>query len=446
MLFLICMQTALAGVGFGSYGRVQVSTDAMGGQGDPVNVVTYGSRLEKDPYLELDVLFDHVVDDGAGFKVVVTPAISGALFHYDGQWGADLALRNLYVEARDFTPLPLSAWAGSRMVRGDDVHLMDFWPLDELNMVGAGARVAPEGWEFLLHAGLNRLEGDDWQLQVRDIPKAGGVGQEPVILLDRQRRIVAAKASRFLATKANTVRFSVYGELHSLPEGVRVVDDFVEQTLPTDFGAMAGIQLSAWGWAPDSFAHLWYKAATGLAAGSELALPTGLGPDYRMAGAREHLWALAANHEAGRVGVMGGAYLRRYTDADASAADVDDRWEFMLAVRPSFYATDHLSLGVEASHQWLRPDGLNPRTDAYDLPQVTKLALLPAIQPRRGGLARPQLRLQYVLTVMNNDARSWYAESDTRHRSNVQHFIGVGAEWWLNSATYRLAGQSREER
>jgi hypothetical protein len=76
------------------------------------------------------------------------------------------------------------------------------------------------------------------------------------------------------------------------------------------------------------------------------------------------------------------------------------------------------------------------------LPQVTKLALLPTLQPHRSGLSRPQLRLQYVYSRLNNDARQLYPEEDARFASNHQHHVGMVAEWWMDSATYRPAGSN----
>ena len=183
---------------------------------------------------------------------------------------------------------------------------------------------------------------------------------------------------------------------------------------------------------------MWYRRATGLGAYGELTVPTtGLASDYTVAATREHLFAVAGNHQTEAWAVLWGAYLRRFVDADANDVDFDDRWEANAAVRPQIFIGQHGSMGVEASRQWLRPDGLNPRTDAHAVPTVTKLALLPALQPRPGSFARPQIRLQYVFSYLNNDARTLYADEDVRHRSNYQHFIGVGAEWWVNSRSYR---------
>jgi len=437
MLFLLC-GVALGGeVSLGSYGRVQVSGDASGGQGEAVNVVSFGTRLEKGPYLEMDFVYQEETD-GADFRAVITPALSGQLFHYDGVWDTDLALRNLFVEATGFEA-PVTVWAGSRMYRGDDVHLLDFWPMDDLNTVGGGASLHPGQWNLAAHVGLNRLEGQDWQSQVYPVPEPGGVGTEDVRVLDRQRSVVSGTVSRILGSDSSALRLKGYGEWHRLPEGARIVEDLLEEPLPADRGAVLGAQVSGggWGWGNHSFVHAWYRLATGLAAYDEMAIPTdGLAPDNTVTAARQHRVALAGNSETERFGVLVGAYIQRFDDADGLSSDVDDRWEGNLAARPAVFIGEHGYLGAEISHQWLRPDGLNPRTEAHDIPQVTKLAILPAIQPRPGSFARPQLRLQYVASILNDEARLWYSRYDERARYNLQHFVGIGAEWWLNSAGY----------
>jgi hypothetical protein len=423
----------------GSYGRAVVSTDLEGGQGDAVNVVSFGTRLEKGPYAELDVVLTEETEDGAAFTAVITTAMAGDVFHYDGEWDADLAIRNLFVGAEGWSSLPLTAWAGSRMYRGDDVHLLDFWPMDDLNTVGGGLNYHPDGWSLAVHAGLNRLTGDDWQSQLYPVPEAGGVGEEALEIVDRQRAVASLKMDKLSGPIEDAFRIRLYGELHTLPEGTRVVDDTDVETLPADGGLMAGVQLSKWGWAPSSFVHAWYRVATGLAAYDELAIPdSGYAPDETVRGAVQHRFALAANHQSGSFGVLAGAYLQRFDDADDVTADIDDRWEGNLALRPQLFVGEHINLGVELSHQWLIPDGLNPRTDTYELPRITKLAILPAIQPRPGSFARPQIRVQYVATMLNDDARLWFDYRDERAAYNLQHFVGIGAEWWINSANYSM--------
>jgi maltoporin len=373
--------------------------------------------------------------------VVVTPALAGDLFHYDGAWDADLALRNLYAEASALPRAPgLSCWAGSRMWRGDDVHLLDFWPLDELNVVGGGLTFRPKGWDFGLATGLNRLSAGEYQVQWTEVPEEAGVGSEPVLTMDRQRFVAGGRAAKLWGVGAqSTLRLKAYGELQLLPAATRLEDEGeITLDLPADRGGAVGLQLSSWGWAHDSFAHLFVRYATGLSAYGLLTVPSdGMATDYSVHAAREFQVALSGNHETDRVGLLVGGYLRRFQDADGVDVDPDDRWEGALGLRPTVFFTDLASLGVEVSQEVLRPDGLNPRDRALDVPMVTKLAVLPALQAGRGSLARPQIRVQYVLTYLNDDARLWFDARDTRSQRNVHHFLGLGAEWWLNSRSYR---------
>ncbi len=417
---ILWMSTALA-VELGSYGRVTAGADASGGGAEPVSVVAYGSRLEKHDYLELDLTFDEI----EGWEAVITPALQGELFHADGQWDADLALRNLYAEGA--LDGGWSTWAGSRMWRGDDLHLFDVWPLDDLNLVGGGAGVESEGWGLRFALGLNRLEGDDWQLQVGEVPQDGAVGTEEVLILDRQRVIAGLRADVWMS---DLVRLRTYAELQGLPAGEREVEGTPEE-LPADRGTRVGGQLTLLG---DSTHHVWLVHATGLSSYDELAIPlTGLAADSTVHAARQSLAALSGHRETEAFSLLFGSYVRRFVDADGHGGDADDGIEAHVAFRPAWWATDKLSIGVELAEQWLRPDGLNPRTGDHDIPMVTKLSVLPALQPERGAFARPQLRLQYTYSLLNDDARLWFHEDDARRAHNHQHFFGLGAEWWINS-------------
>jgi maltoporin len=448
LLLLFAAQAGAADVTLGSYGRVgaggTVGPDGAAGAGQPVSVVSHSDRLQLDPYVELDVIFREETQDGAQFTAVFTPAIAGPLFHYDGQWDAQLAVRNLYAKAEGWSGAPLTAWVGSRMLRGDDLYLLNFWPMDNLNTVGAGLQLHPKGWGAEAHVGLTRLD-DPLQTQVVGVPEVGSVGETPVTTLDRQRLVGTLKGGGELPLGELTLRLQGYLELHRLPEGTRLADERVKEALPADSGSVLGAQASLWGWGPDSFAHLWLRRGAGLAIPGNLMLPgTGLAADRTFAGAREHLIAAGGNTEGpGPYGLLWGGYLRAFRDADAQLTDFDDAVEGAVVLRPAYHFGKHASLAAELSHQWRQSPGLNPRTQEVGLPQVTKLAVLPTIQPHRSGLSRPQLRLQYVYSHLNNDARLLYPEQDARFASNHQHSVGFVAEWWMDSATYRPAGSQQ---
>jgi maltoporin len=430
-------------VRFGSYGRVFAGTDTTGGAANVVDVVSRQTRLEKGTYAELDVIFEEEGEGGLDWRAVITPAFAGEPFHYDGQWDADIALRNLYAEAEGGGGKSRwHSWAGARMWRGDDLYLFDFWPLDELNMVGAGAGVGGKRLWAKGAVGVNRLTGSEWQLQSVDVVTPGDVSGRSVEVLDRQRTLAALKVGSFLVEGKIPLRLQGYAELQRVPEGTRVEgEERVEDPLPADRGGILGLQLSTWGWADGSFAHLWYRYGRGLATQGELAVPTtGLAADRTIAGAREHLLAAAANHEFGPASLLFGAWLRGYQDADETTADWDDRLETALAVQPTYWITPWAGIAGELSHQRFVSAGVEPASEQPQAPAVTKLALMPLIQAKAGSMGRPRIRLQYVYSKLNEGARWLYPQEDARFQNAHQHSIGVGVEWWLNSATYRPGG------
>lgn len=423
----------------GSYGRVQASTDLNGGRGSGVQVSRWGPRLQQGPYLELDVGWDLDLENDVEATILVTPGVSGDLFHYDGTFEDAFALRNLYAEVRGLWGGKLSAWAGSRMYRGDDIYLLDMWPMDNLNTYGAGTQLTVDQTAIAAHVGVSRITRGDWQVQTALVPDPGGITGEEVLVLDRQRTIASLRAEqRFDLGKDLTLRLKAYGEVHALPQGQRRVEEgvgsVVLEDLPSDQGALVGLQVSLWGWAPQSFVHLWVRHATGLAAVGELTVPTsGFDRDLRVASSRSSLVALTGNSEHGRVGVQWAATLLATADADGQRVDYDDRVEFVGVLRPNLWIGEHGALSVELSHQRVRPNGLNPRTNAFDVAGVTQISLIPAVQVHPGAYTRPRLQLLYTLSHADAGARATFNPQDLRSQVGTTHFIGAGAEWWIDS-------------
>jgi hypothetical protein len=454
MWFLTAALAADVEFSAGTYGRVQASTDLRGGGGDSVDVARHPPRLGLGPYMELDLAWDIRRDEGPDFSVLITPALSGDLFHYDGVFAEALSLRNFYGAARFDGDTRMEVWAGSRMYRGDDVYLLDFWPLDNLNTFGGGAIATRGPSEIAAHVGVNRLVGDDWQLQRIRVAVPDVVDGREVLFLDRQRTVASLRLVRHVEAGGVTLRGKLYGEAHALPAGARVVDDafsnVTTEDLPSDRGFLVGGQLSAWGWADQSFVHLWARYSTGLAAYGELTIPSdGLALDWRTAPARSLMLAAMVNHEAGPFGVMAGTYLSNRIDADGQRVDFDDRWEWVVSARPQVYVGEYGAVGVELSHQYVRPNGLNPYTQAFDKAHVTKVSLLPAIQRARGGYSRPRIQAVYTASFLSEGARAYFDPRDARVAPGVQHYVGLGAEWWLNTrrviAPVRVDGRRDED-
>jgi len=426
---------------FGSYGRVGVGSNLRGGTPEGVAVVGRGTRIVQPSYVEMDAYYRFKGLNGKKITTVTTLAMADALFHYTGEFSSRLTLRNLYAIANinDETGL----WMGSRMYRGDDIYLLDFWPLDDVNTVGAGAWYDTGKLRINVHAGLNRLL-DPFQYQVKAVADPV-FGSEEVVQLDRQR---------FIATTHTTYRFhgpptgpamkvKAYAEIQALPEGTRIREDDTTETLAADFGYAVGLQFGAWlpklaNHLGNSHINVFARFAQGLSAFDELQLPEGFNDDRQLfPKAKELLFGVSANYEFPRGGVLAGGYARRFVDADINDQDRDDGWQYIAAIRPHLTLIDSFQGALDLSYQKKLPRGISPTALVALDPAVFQIAPMLIYSPMGGGsYARPQFRFYYRAAHLNDGARDLYPLDDPRRQRKWVHFLGVQAEWWFNS-TYR---------
>ncbi len=419
---------------FGSYGRVPVTGDLDGHPGYSSNVVHHGARIMEGPYAELDFGYklSHP-DNHFNVKILSTLALFEGLFHYTGVDDQKIGLRNLYAEVSGFLPY-VSLWMGSRMWRGDDIYLLDYWPLDNLNTYGGGLSVDWQGLQLRFHMGVNRLM-DDYQYQEIKVP-GRAMWAETITGLDRQRLISSLKATYHLFNLKDdfSMKFSAYGEFHHLPSGGLTLEDQTTQDLPSDKGFLAGAQIGMWGFGKSSHLNLFFKYAAGLAAYGEWSSPWGLADDYSTDGAYEFVSGASFNWESHWVGVTAGGYLRRFSDADDNKYDMDDFWEGIFTVRPSIYVWDHFQQAFELSYQQRKPDGIQPLTDKVESPYVVQFSVIEILSWDRSSFERPHFRLFYTMSYLNDHALNLYPVGDRRSDKNIQHFLGAGVEWWFNSS------------
>ncbi len=404
-----------------------------------MNVVSHGTRLEESPYLEMDFYYRLKPYRGISFQTVVTLGFTDDLFHYTGDWSSMLALRNLYLQADHLFIEGLSAWVGSRQYRGDDIYLLDYWPLDNLNTVGGGVIFQRWGFWAGLHAGVNRLR-NEYQYQVVPVPGLNN-GSEDVVTLDRQRFITSLKLSQRFGGEQGHIGFKVtgYAELHAVGSGTynAELEPDKQEHLPSDQGWLVGAQFGMWNFGQRAtHLNLFVRYAQGLAAYGEMAVPWGIAPDRRARRAKDLVFALSGNYEWNRLSVMAGGYLRYFVDADGDKYDWDDGWEYIFSVRPQVWIARHFAQAFELSYQGKWPFGLEPRTNQVERPAITKLSVMPMVVFGKGSYDRPQLRLVYTVAFLNEGARLMYNEMDPRRSRKIQHYIGLQAEWWYNS-TYR---------
>ncbi len=433
---------------FGSYGRVVAATDVRGRPGRNVDIVGWGSRFDHSNYVELELRReDHWYPVDADTRVVATVALGHPIFHYDGEFDAQLAVRNLFIEEKGLGLKRLSFWAGSRMLRGDDIYVLDFWPLDNLNTLGAGLQYDAETKTSVqFHAGMSQPQNPFYKQEVLRPAPLNQFGAATVDILDRQKWIGSLRAEQIvgLGEKAG-LKLVAYGEAHQVPAGEReTARDNVFEAVPHDDGWLVGAQVSAYTGERDTHVNLYVRYATGVAAYGAFAHPDGLGPDETTSGARELLAAAGGNWEIGPFAMMLGAYFRSFRNASENL-DFGDLDEGIVLLRPQVWFADWVGLAVEGSFQGQqrgtlsRPDA-EGTTDVAPEPQLARIGrvgVMPFITPAgRGSYKRPMFFINYMASFRDAGARALYPVDDVFRVREIDHFIGFGAEWWFSSTSY----------
>ncbi len=428
---------------FGSYGRVVVASDGRGGAGRDADIVAHGTRIDEGTYAELELRRDDEWEPGISSRIVTTLAIGDPIFHYDGKFDAKIALRNLYVEERGIGDKGLSFWAGSRMYRGDDIYLLDFWPLDNLNTVGGGVRFDFQDHDrssVAWHMGLNRVD-DPFQHQTVIRPAAENLpGTTNVDLLDRPRLVSSLKLSHIEPILAHGgVKGVLYGEVHRLPAGQREIagQPGSIESVPGDGGIVIGAQVGLFTGERDTFVNLFFRHARGLAAYGELGTPLSTAPDRTTNGAKETLIGLAGNWEYGPFGVIVGGYFRSFRVESTSPYNFNNLDEGIIVARPHVFFSDHVGVAVEGAYEAQQRGILDVTTEQPLTPKIWRFGVIPFLSPAGvGDFKRPQLRLIWAVARRNDATRALYTADDVFSRRRIEQFFGIGAEWWFNSTSY----------
>jgi maltoporin len=432
------------GFHFGSYGRVAAGGDLRGRAPRDADIVGRGSRFDESTYAELELRReDHWKQTGAHTRIVATVALRHPVFHYDANFDAAIALRNLYIEEIDLGLEGLSFWAGSRMYRGDDIYVLDWWPLDNLNTIGGGAGYQFKRGPFIkIHAGTNQPNTRFYrQLAPRPLP-FNQPGATDIAILDRQKLITSYKLGHtFKIGETGGIKLIAYGETHHVRAGQRELDGEYRQfeNVPADTGYVAGGELSLFSGKRSTHLNLWVRHAWDLAAYGEFGTPTQLAPNLTTDGARELVVALGGNYEVKFFGVMLGSYFRRFRNASPDL-DIHDLNEGIVLVRPQFWLGNIAGIALEASYQAQQRAAFPDLSNDISGPLFASLGrfgIMPFWTPAgRGSYARPHIRAFYMLTVRDDGARSLHAQDDVFNQRKIDHLLGFGAEWWFGSTSY----------
>jgi LamB porin len=422
---------------FGSYGRVVAASDLRGGTGRDANIIAHGDRIDEDSYAELELRREDTFSPDVQSRIVSTLALFPPFFHFSGDATQAIAVRNLYAQG---TYKNYTMWVGSRMYRGDDIYLLDWWPLDNQNTVGGGVGGAWGDTRVAAHVGMNRLD-NIYQSEQIPVPAPYGFGAVNVQYLDRPRIVETLKATQLFPNLSGSKRgFKVvlYGELHEISAGTyRNLVDNQDVPYPADTGFLAGTELAYWTGEHDTFVQLFMRYARGIAAYDPLSVPQSFANDRTTSGSTETLIAVGGNYETDTFGVLYGAYLRFFRDGDPSQTSIDKYDEGIAAVRPAVFLGDYFGLALEGSYQERRYAFLNGAGTGPLTASLWRFGVIPYFSPSgKGSYKRPQLRILYNLTARDSGARSLYPSQDVFAQRSVEHFLGVGAEWWFNSSSY----------
>lgn len=420
---------------FGSYGRFGVFTNQLGKDVQTVNAATRIPRLDKRPYLEIYLGYERQLEELGHFLVMLTPAIAGDPFHYTGKFEAALAVRNAYVAMARLGGTGAKAWAGSRMYRGDDAYLLDFWPLDDLNTLGGALGYEDHGFDIEAHFGASRVLGSNFfaqQITVAD-PTSG---LTEVAINNRQRLIGTLKASYYRELHPLlAAKLKLYLEGHSISGGAVELKNNLTQTLPQDSGTVIGAQLSMFQPNSRNYVHFFLRHGSDLGAYGALMVPYGLNAQRKTTGAKETMFAFSLStlfFERIAGGLAG--YYRSFNDAQNDAFSATNVDEFAVAMRVQGTIWKFIQQGVEVSYQRTHPKAIQPDLLRQISPEVFKFSLMPTLASAPHLLPEFALRLVYTFTKTNGDTRYLFPIQDVRHNTRDFHFFGVQGEWLLDKS------------
>jgi maltoporin len=428
---------------FGSYGRVRIASDLQGGVARPANIVAYGTRIDEESYAEAELRREDKWKGDIATRIVFTLALFPEFFHFTGKSVQAIGVRNLYAQAR--VKDQWTIWGGSRMYRGDDIYLLNWWPLDNQNTVGGGVgwNAADGDTTVATHVGMQRLD-NPYQTQYIQSPVPFGVTSQPVLYLNRPRTIETLKVTRLFRNgllfpdKKMGAKAILYGEAHQIAAGV-ARDELTntDKPMPADWGFLVGGQVGFWTGERDTHVNLFVRHARGLAAYDPLATPGSFANDKTTQGSSETLFALSGNWEKDWFGCLLGTYVRFFRDGDPSQTTTQKYDEGAVVIRPQLYFGEHWGLAVEGSYQARRFGFIDPETNAPLFASMVRGGVMPYFSPAgRGSFKRPQFRLIYVASYRDSGAQALYSPDDAFHKRDVEHFLGLNVEWWFNSSSY----------
>ncbi len=440
-------------VGFGSYGRMGVSwtTDNISTQGRRLNLNNMGSiggRMEEQDYLELGMAFHMrpvaLKADSTEINVQFRTSVfsrSVALFgnsNTESLGGLTIALPEAYAEARNVFTRGLNLWVGSRLYRGPDVHMADYFYFNDHSGQGAGIEYKRSRFHvnFVGSTDTTTTVPPYFFLNIKSGTQSLEIRNRLVYTLEQDIKL----SPRSL--------LSLMGEFHRIGDPGRVIDSTnVLLSFPGDFGWVLGVRhqtdllLSL---EPGSFNQLGIRYGSRIANGGD----GGSARTWETFGAVDtttfkfgnaYSWHIVDHFllNFSRRFSLNGYFIYNQSKGAARSSDVSKTY----LGREVFNRKEDLSIGLKGVFylsdifHWQTELHLSQRKDGtQDWYRMAKLSLVPtlAIRGERSVWSRPHFRFIYSLAWFNKLARDhlYSPYLDLAGPKEWGHFFGIRAEWW----------------
>ena len=439
-------------VGFGSYGRIGASwtTDFTGIQGRRLNLNNMGSiggRHEEQDYLEFGVGFNMKPVNYNPDSTVVLVQLRASVFsqsvalfgnsNTSSSGGLTIALPEMYVEARNVLTKELNLWVGSRLYRGPDVHMADYWVFNDHSSQGFGAEYKGTRAvvSFVATTDTTSTVPPYFFLNIKSGTQSLEIRNRTRVALEQDVRLRPGQLISFL------------GEYHHIGDPTDVQDTSnLVLSAPGDNGFVFGVrhQMALPGFLNGSFNQFGVRYGTGIANGGD----GGSSRTWETFGAvnkdnfkfdEAYSWHIV-NHllvnfskkfSLNAYGVYNQSKGAAETKGLAETYFDREVWnykeDFSMGFKGVNYITDVFHWQTEV-HYSQRRDGEQPWY------RMAKLSLVPtlAIMGERSVWSRPHIRFVYSMAFFNEFAQEdlYSPFLELTGPRDVGHYFGIKAEWW----------------
>ena len=365
---------------------------------------------------------------------------SGSLFgnsNTSGENGLTIALPEVYVEAKNVITKDLNLWVGSRLYRGPDIHMADYWVFNDHSGQGFGAEYknSRAAALFIATTDTTATVPPYFYINIKSGTPSLEIRNRQVYILEHDIR-----------TGKNGL-LSLLAEYHHIGDPTMVTDTTnLVLSAPGDDGFVLGARYQNHfkGMKEGSFNQLGIRYGRGIANGGD----GGSSRTWETFGAvnqetlefdSAYSWHIvdhillnfSRNFSLNGYAVYnqskGAAEGRGLSETYQGREVFNFKQDFTVGLKGVIYFSDLFHFRTEV-HYSQRQDGEQPWY------RVGKISLVPtlALRKERSVWTRPHLRFIYSMGIYNDFAQenlySPFLELVGPRR--VGHFFGIRAEWW----------------